>query len=61
MALYVTTLCVGLCSGVVGVLVDLDHIREVQGKDHRWLHKWYLLGTCIIICCTIACIAGFLA
>jgi len=43
-------LAFGVC-GCVGVLVDIDHvIAHKFGKDYRFLHVYYLLVACIILC-----------
>jgi len=49
-------LCVGIISGFLCVLVDLDHpVAVAVGiADSRFAHPWYFLVSCIIIigCCT---------
>jgi len=52
MSLLASTLVIGICSGCVGVLVDIDHvIAHKFHKDYRFLHKYYLMASLVIIIC----------
>ena len=50
----------GVC-GIIGVLVDIDHvIAHKRGLDHRFLHPYYLLVAGVIIFCCLTRIGGLL-
>ncbi len=56
-ALYVIVTC-----GLVGVLVDIDHPLSVilDIGNGRFLHTPLLVVSCLVLCCTGACIGGLL-
>lgn len=58
--MLVTALFVGICCGLVGVLIDLDHVIAYKyGREctnARLLHKPLGLAAGIIIISCIACI-----
>ncbi len=55
------TLVAGIICGVVGVLVDTDHVIwylfQDQFSDGRFLHTPLLYGACIVLVAYTACIA----
>lgn len=53
--MLLTTLLVGLICGVVGVLVDLDHIIAFFTKHRgRILHPYLLVISFVMLCSLIA-------
>ena len=59
--MLLTTLLVGLMCGIANVLVDVDHpIATKLGKHGRFLHKGILVGTCIMLLCTLTYLGGLL-
>lgn len=59
--LYTALLVFGLC-GLVGVLVDLDHLanKTLDYTRDRKLHKYYLIVSCVVLSCCVSYLGGLL-
>jgi len=56
-----TTFLIGLLCGVIGVLVDLDHVIAYYiGRSNRFLHTPLLIVSSIVICGALAYLGGLL-
>lgn len=56
-----TTLLVGVLCGIVGILVDIDHlISHFNGRSGHFLHTPILIIAGIIICGALAYLGGLL-
>lgn len=59
--MLVTTLLIGFLGGVIGVLVDLDHvIAYFTGHSGRVLHPYLLRISVFVLCGLIAYLGGLL-
>ena len=56
-----TTLLIGLLCGIVGVLVDMDHVvAYFTGRPDKFFHPHLLVASSVVLCSLVAYLGGLL-